>query len=125
MSVYIFQIQSTLIVLLMFYGIYHRKNRFKHIKTMKLCIIWDLLLIVQIELNRGAILRASKAMSNPLILNVHVSLAIVTVLLYFVMLYTGTKLKNNLTSIRPFHQFFGISTLFLRLSTYITSFLVL
>lgn len=125
MSALIFQIQSTLIVLLMFYGIYHRKNKFKHIKTMKLCIIWDLLLIVQIELTRGAIVKASKALTNPTILNVHVSLAIGTVLLYFMMLYTGTKLKNNVETIRPYHRFLGFTTLTLRLSTFITSFLVL
>jgi len=125
MSAYIFQIQSTLIVLLMFYGIYHRKNRYKHIRTMKLCIIWDLLLIVQIELTRGAIVKASKALTNPAILNIHVSLAIATVLLYIVMLYTGTKLKNNNESIRPIHRFFGLTTLTVRLSTFITSFLVI
>lgn len=125
MSALIFQIQSTLIVLLMLYGVYHRKNKFKHIKIMKLCIIWDLLLIVQIELTRGAIMKASKAMTNPLILNIHVSLAVSTVLLYFVMLYTGTKLKNSDESIRKLHRFFGITTLTLRLSTFITSFLVL
>ncbi len=125
MSAYIFQIQSTLIILLIFYGIYHRKNRYKHIKTMKFCIAWDLLLVAQIELTRGAIIKASQAMTNTAILNIHVSLAVSTVLLYFVMLYTGTRLKNNDESIRKVHRFLGLTTLTLRLSTFITSFLVL
>lgn len=125
MSAYIFQIQSSLIILLIFYGIYHRKNRFKHVKTMKLCIAWDLLLVAQIELTRGAIIKASQALTNTAILNIHVSLAVSTVLLYFVMLYTGTRLKNNDESIRKLHRFLGLTTLTLRLSTFITSFLVL
>jgi hypothetical protein len=55
MSSIIFQAQSILIVALLIYGVYHRKNRYRHVKIMKSAIIWDLLLVAQIELNRGAI----------------------------------------------------------------------
>ncbi len=124
MSSIIFQVQSFLIVGLLFYGVYHRKNRYKHIKTMKTAIIWDLLLVAQIELSRQAIATASKVTSNPMILNIHVSLAVTAVLLYGVMFYTGTKLKNGNEKVRKFHKPIGLLTLTVRVLTLITSNLI-
>nr|MDH4467465.1 hypothetical protein [Bacteriovoracaceae bacterium] len=84
----LFQIQSTLIVILMTVGIYYRKNRKKHIPIMVWTMIWDVLLILQIELSRGAIKKASRVEVNPMILNIHVSLALLTVIFYGAMIYT-------------------------------------
>ncbi|PIP95920.1 MAG: hypothetical protein COW00_01645 [Bdellovibrio sp. CG12_big_fil_rev_8_21_14_0_65_39_13] len=119
----IFQIQSTLIVALMTYGIYLRRNRAAHIKVMFTTIIWDILLVLQIELSRSAILKASHAMNNPMMLNIHVSIAILTVLFYFAMLRTGYLFKNGRNDIRPLHKKLGWITYTLRWLTYITSFL--
>ncbi len=124
MSSYIFQTQSILIVLLMIYGVSQRKNKYKHVKTMKTAIIWDLLLVAQIEFTRNAIATASKAMTNPTLLNIHISLAISTVLLYGLVAYTGTKLKNGQESIRLRHKLVGVTTLTTRIATLITSFLI-
>ena len=123
-STLIFQLQSIIIVNMLLYGFFVRKNRYQHIKIMKFAIIWDLLLIVQIELTRGAIVKASKAMTNSMLLNVHVSLAIATVLLYGLIFYTGTKLKNGDESVRQYHRPLGYLTLTTRLATFITSFLI-
>ena len=120
----IFQVQSFLIVALMLYGVYHRRIRYKHVKIMKTVIIWDLLLVAQIELNRSAINTASKALSNPMILNIHISLAISTVLLYAFIFYTGNKLNKGDESIRKFHKPLGIITLTVRIATLITSNLI-
>jgi hypothetical protein len=108
----------------MLYGVYHRRIRYKHVKIMKTVIIWDLLLVAQIELNRQAINTASKAMSNPAILNIHISLAVSTVLLYGVMFYTGSKLLGGNESIRKFHKPIGLLTLTVRIATLITSNLI-
>jgi hypothetical protein len=124
MSSVIFQAQSFLIVALMIYGVYHRRNRFKHVKIMKTVIIWDLLLVAQIELTRGAINTASKAMTNPVILNIHISLAVSTVLLYVLIGITGTKLKNGNEGLRKVHKGVGIITLTTRIATLITSNLI-
>ena len=121
MSSLIFQTQSFIIVGLLLYGVYHRKTRYKHMKIMKTAIIWDLLLVAQIELNRSAILKASKVVSNPMILNIHVSLAISTVLLYGVVYYTGTKLNQGHENYRKFHKSVGCLTLTTRILTLITS----
>ncbi|MBC99483.1 MAG: hypothetical protein CME63_17195 [Halobacteriovoraceae bacterium] len=118
----IFQIQSFLILSLILIGVYFRKHRKTHIKFMLTAIIWDILLILQIELNRSAIAKASKAVSNTMILNIHVSLAVLTVLFYFAMLYTGKKFIGGDSSIRPLHRKLGWTTVALRILTFATSF---
>lgn len=118
----IFQIQSFLILCTQFIGVYFRRKRSVHIKVMATSIIWDILLVLQIELTRGAINKASKAISNPMILNVHVSFAVLTVLFYFAMIYTGRKLIKGDNAVRPLHKKLGWTTLTLRILTFVTSF---
>ncbi len=91
---------------------------------MKTAILWDLLLVAQIELTRSAIVTASKAMDNPAILNIHISLAVSTVLLYGIVFYTGQKLTKGNESIRKYHKSVGIITLTTRVATLITSYLI-
>lgn len=91
---------------------------------MKVAIIWDLLLVLQIELSRGAIAKASKAMTNPWLLNFHVTIAVTTVLLYFVLGITGTQLNKGKNNLRPWHKKLGVLALTLRTLTLITSYLV-
>lgn len=120
----IFQAQSFIIVGILLYGVYHRKNRYKHIRMMYLGIIWDLLLVAQIELSRQAIATASMATTNPVLLNIHISLAVSTVLLYGVMVITGKKLQKHNESFRTRHKILGWTTLTVRILTLITSYLI-
>ena len=122
METWLMQGQSLGIVLLMLAGISVRRNRKQHIKIMSTAMIWDIILILQIELSRSAILKASKAMTNPLILNIHISIAVSTVVLYGFMVYTGRKLLSGDNDIRPRHKVLGWTTLGMRILTFITSF---
>lgn len=124
MSSVLFQVQSCIIVAILIYGVMNRKNRYKHVKIMKFGIIWDLLLVAQIELTRQAIVTASKVTTNSTILNIHVSLAVSTVLLYAFVYYTGNKLLKGDESIRKFHKPLGLLTLTTRILTLITSNLI-
>jgi len=90
--------------------------------VQSVAIIWDILLILQIELTRGAIVKASKAVTNEMMLNIHVSIAVSTVILYLLMIYTGRKLIKGDQSIRPRHKALGWTTLVMRTLTFITSF---
>ena len=85
-------------------------------------LTWDILLILQIELTRGAVEKASKALKNPLLLNIHVSLALTSVIFYFLLIYTGRKLLNGDLTIKPRHRVFGWTAFALRTLTLITSF---
>lgn len=99
-----------------------KSNRQLHIKIMSTAMIWDVLLILQIELNRGAINKASKAVENPLILNIHVILALLSVLCYIAMTITGKKILNGKSTFLRRHRLLGRVTILLRTMTYITSF---
>lgn len=118
----IFQIQSFLILSLLFVGVYFRKERSKHVKIMASAIVWDILLVLQIQLNRSAIQKAMNVVENPMILTIHVSIAVLTVLFYFALIYTGRKLLQGQSKIRPKHKLLGWSTIVLRSLTFITSF---
>jgi hypothetical protein len=121
-SAYLFQIQSALIFALMCFGISKRRERNLHVPIMGTVIGWDLILILQIELNRGAVLKASHALTNPMMLNIHVSLAVTSVVLYGFLIFTGRKLLNNNFNFKKFHKKLGWTAFIFRLLTLITSF---
>lgn len=121
-STVVFQIQSTLIYLLMIYGITQRKNRKIHVPVMSTVLLWDVLLILQIELSREAVAKAAKAAINPMLLNVHVSFAVLSVVFYVLLVITGRKLLKGNGSIRPKHRLFGWTAFVLRTLTLVTSF---
>lgn len=122
METWLMQGQSLCIVLLLTVGIYFRRRRDIHVKIMSVAIIWDILIILQVELSRSAILKASKALSNALLLNIHVTIAVSTVVLYGFMIYTGRKLLKGDLQIRTRHRTLGWSTYMMRILTFVTSF---
>jgi uncharacterized membrane protein YozB (DUF420 family) len=117
-----FQTQSILIYLLMVFGISKRRNRKIHVPVMSAVLILDVILILQIELGRSAVEKASKAMVNPMILNIHVSFAVLSVVFYVLLVITGRKLLKGEHTIRPRHRLFGWTAFALRSLTLITSF---
>jgi hypothetical protein len=122
-SALIFQIQSTLIVALLIFGVLQaKKNRKKHQKIMSFAMIWDILLIVQIEFTRHAVEKAIQINSNSMMLNIHVALAISTVVFYGIVFYLGRKIMLGNNQLVPTHKNLGKVTLILRLLTYVTSF---
>lgn len=121
-SAVFFQIQSFLIYALMVFGISKRKKRNTHVPVMKTVLIWDIILILQIELSRGAVEKASKVDVNPMLLNIHVSFAVLSVIFYGFLVYTGRKLLKGDHTMRPRHRLFGWSAFVLRTLTLITSF---
>lgn len=121
----IFQIQSSIIILILCIGLYFRKDRKKHPKIMTTAVIWDVLLILQIELSRGAIDQAMEVQKQSQILSVHILLAVSTVLLYFALIFTGRKILKGQGKLMAKHRLMGRAAFILRILTYITSFWVL
>jgi len=126
MATVLFQLQSIIIVTLFYVGFFKRKERSLHMKLMSTAMIWDLLLVLQIELSRSAVATAVKVMDNSLILNIHVGLATSTIFLYLFMVISGFKLKKGGAgeSVRSWHRIFGVITLIVRTLTIITSFFI-
>jgi uncharacterized membrane protein YozB (DUF420 family) len=123
MPTWLMQTQSFFILALMIFGISQAKNRARHVKIMAATMIWDVLLILQVELSRGAIMKASKAMINPLWLNIHVSIAVTTVILYVFMVLTGRKVLQGEGQLLKRHRLLGWATLAMRTLTFATSFM--
>lgn len=122
METWLMQGQSLCILLLMVVGILKHRQRSLHVKLMSGAMLWDILLILQIELSRSAVLKASKALSNPYILNIHVSIAVTSVILYGFMIYTGRKVLNGESRLLQRHRLLGYTTFTMRVLTFITSF---
>ncbi len=116
------QLQSVCIVLVMLTGIIVHKRRALHVRLMSIAMLWDILLILQIELSRSAILKASNALSNAMALNIHVAIAVSTVVLYGFMIYTGRALLSGNRELRQRHKLLGYTTFSMRVLTLITSF---
>ena len=123
MPTWFMQTQSFFILALMIFGITQAKKRSLHVKIMSTAMIWDIILILQIELSRSAILKASKAMSNPMLLNIHVSIAVTTVVFYVFMVLTGRKVLAGQNQLVKRHRILGYTTTVLRALTFATSFL--
>lgn len=122
-SAVIFQLQSTLILLLMIYGATLARRRQKlHVKMMSAAMLWDLLLIAQIEFTRSAVATAMKINENPLMLKIHLAFAIGSVVLYGVMIFTGRKVLAGERSWRRRHKALGVTTLIFRTLTLLTSY---
>jgi uncharacterized membrane protein YozB (DUF420 family) len=117
-----FQTQSILIYLLMVFGISKRRNRKVHVPVMSAVLILDVILILQIELGRSAVEKASKALVNPMLLNIHVTFAVLSVVFYVLLVITGRKLLKGEHTIRPRHRLFGWTAFALRSLTLLTSF---
>ena len=122
-SAVVFQIQSILIYALMVFGISKRKQRKVHVPTMITVLTWDIILILQIELNRGAVEKAANALKNTMILNIHVSFAVSCVVFYILLIHSGRKLLGGQHSYRLRHRIFGWTAFTLRTLTLITSFM--
>lgn len=117
-----FQIQSFLILSLMIYGVTQSKKRKKHVKIMSSAIIWDVILILQIELNRSAIDKAMEIFQSQTALQIHLFFAVSSVVLYLVMVLSGRKVLAGDNSFLKKHRYLGITTLVFRILTFVTSF---
>ena len=121
-----FQIQSTIILCLMIYGIYHRHHRSKHVKTMITSIVWDFILVLQIELNLDTLTKAAtKAGTSSIMINTHIFLAVATMVGYLILLFLGRKLLKGAEQWRKLHRNVGIATFVLRIWVAITSIMII
>ncbi|MFG1492040.1 hypothetical protein ACRXCV_11975 [Halobacteriovorax sp. GFR7] len=117
-----FQIQSFLILSLMIYGVTQSKKRQKHVKIMSGAMIWDIILILQIELSRSAIDKAMEVFQSQTALKIHLFFAVSSVLLYVAMVISGRMVLKGKAGLLKKHRYLGITTLAFRILTFITSF---
>ena len=90
---------SFLILILFFYGrSLHTKKPKAHVKWMTLVMVLDLSLVAYLALFRDVLTKIDAGMSSLLI--IHLFFALGTVVLYFIMAYSGYKISKGEDSFR-------------------------
>jgi hypothetical protein len=118
-----FLVISTLVVLLVFYGLSQRHNRAVHVPVMMTAFVADVLLVLWIELERHAVEKAASSIDNGLLM-FHVAVSLLTLVGYVILAVTGKKMMNGDAAVRQLHQKAFLLFIVCRLSNYVTSFWV-
>lgn len=114
LSSILLQVQSILIFILLIYTSLEFKSPNDYLSLIKYVIIWDLLLVIQIESKKYFIDNEIKTMKKPFILKFHLALAVITVTLYLTNLYMSY-------SINTYFELIVALTIVFRFGTLITS----
>ncbi len=119
-----FIVLSTLVVLLIFYGLSQRHNRAIHVPVMSAAFAADVVLVLAIELSRQAVEKAVSHVDNSLLM-FHVAVSLLSIVMYVALTLSGRKLLRGDETVRPAHKKMAAAFLLFRLSNYITSFWVI
>ena len=117
-----YHVASTFVLLILIAGILLRRQRRIHIIVMVSAFSLDLLTVLAIEWNRGAIKKATSAPSALLLF--HVMVSVFALLFYGVMFVLGERVRNGAEQLRPWHR--RIAWLFAscRTANYVTSWMI-
>lgn len=116
------QIVSTGVLGLIGLGVWQRRNPPVHRALMLLAFAVDLGMVLFIELSRHAVDQAVST-HRPL-LRFHVAVSTLALAAYLVQLALGWRLVRHSTASRVWHFRVGITFVVLRLTNYVTSFLI-
>lgn len=118
------QIISTAILLALGVGLFFRRRRpALHLRIMTACFVADLILVLWIELSRGAVETVVHEVKP--IIWVHASISTAVIVCYLILLGLGWRLTHGRTlPTRVMHKRVGITFCVLRLLNYATAFFV-
>ncbi len=111
---------SSVVLLLLLYGILKRRDRKRHISVMLTAFAIDLGLVLYIELNRGAVEQVVEGVSGLLLFHILVSLTVL--LLYVALTVFGIRLMQGKPGALWWHRRLAYVFIVGRLTNYITSF---
>jgi len=114
---------STVAVLVIFAGLWFRKrDRRLHKRLMLSAFAIDVGLVLYIELTARAVEQVDRDMGG--LLAFHVAVSVGAVLLYLVMFALGWRLDRGHEGARAWHRNCGVAFVALRLTNYVTSYVV-
>jgi len=123
MSPWWYHMVSTVVVVVLLVGLYYRNSKPQwHWKIMVTAFVMDVGLVLAIELNRGAIEKATTT-DRPLLL-FHIGVSVGVLLLYLCQGYLGRQLLRGRMNFRATHRNTGIAFIVFRGLNYVTSFMV-
>lgn len=108
------------VCILLLAGLVVRKNKHAHIPFMLSAFLIDVLMVLGIELNRGAINTART--TDDRTMQLHIALSVVVVLLYVYQIVTGVRKARNRSG--RVHGKTGYALLVFRLANLVTSVMV-
>lgn len=120
-------IVSTLILILIGFGLAYRKRPVVHIPIMVAAFVADIGLVLYIEWSRHAVETFTTSVQDPVnnqLLLFHIVVSLLTILLYIALIVSGIKLFKGGRAALNLHR--GLAAVFLicRLTNYVTSFWV-
>jgi hypothetical protein len=118
---------STFVLLLIALGWKFRHQAVLHIALMSVAFCIDLALLLYIELSRHAIAHVSNSVltaQSDNLLYFHVTVSVLTLVLYIVQITSGIKLFKGWSPSRQFHQRAAMLFIACRLLNYVTSFFI-
>lgn len=119
-----FLLASTLVIILLAFGLYHRHDKKKHIPLMLTAFVIDLSLVLIIEIQRKAVESVVDNVvhaPNSLVI-FHAIVSLLVIVLYIGQIITGTKIARGKRYHLALHQQMAVLFIVLRLTNYITSF---
>lgn len=124
-----FNLISTAVVLGVIYGILVRRDVKRHVLVMKICLIADILLLVAVEIFRGAVevalgIQAPPEGLNQTMLWLHIPMATLSGIYWFVQLYYGSQILKGRRELLKKHGRNGLIFLVLRIGSLVTAFLL-
>jgi hypothetical protein len=128
----IFHIVSTCVLLIIIAGIMTRKNQKLHIPLMTAAFVIDLTSVLVIEIQRQAVEKVVGSSTHPLLI-FHAIISIMVLVLYVLMMTSGKKLQKFIAEIKPLelvtlarrsHVTYSAVFIILRLTNYVTSFMI-
>ncbi|HXG48335.1 MAG TPA: hypothetical protein VNO52_11975 [Methylomirabilota bacterium] len=116
---------STLVLLLIAAGVYHRKRTRLHLMLMSAAFTLDVALVLYIELTRHAVEKTvNPAHHTGPLLWFHIIVSVGVLIAYVWQIQLGRRLLAGLVASRGLHLRLGVTFCALRLINYVTSFMI-
>lgn len=112
---------STLILLLILFGLIKRHNRKIHVPVMLSAFALDVGLVLVVEITRHAIEKAVVQTDNTFLL-FHIAVSLLTLVFYALLTVSGFKILKGYNEHLPTHRKLAYYFIAFRLTNYITSF---
>lgn len=113
---------STLVLLLIAAGVYHRKRTRTHLRLMLAAFLLDVSMVIYIETTRHAVEKV--AHHTGFLLWFHVAVSVAVLVAYVAQIQLGRKILNGFVASRNLHIKLGLTFCTLRLLNYVTSFMI-
>jgi hypothetical protein len=120
-----FDVTNVAIFAVILLGVAWRRRRARHVAIMRSCFVADLLMVLVIELQRGAVqqtIEQAQTLSKGL-LSFHIAVSVAALVMWIVQLKSGSRILHG-GPLGPGHRRGAALFLFFRFTNVVTAFMV-